>query len=66
MMIHWENGPNDRGQAFLIGGVFNSQTYMAGEVAIVFTAIRELILQTRSAALTLQTRSAELLPQKGR
>ena len=35
MMIHWENGPNDRGQGFSIPGAFNSQMYMGGVVVAV-------------------------------
>lgn len=34
-MIHWQNGPNDRGQALLIAGMFNSQMYMGGVIITV-------------------------------
>lgn len=49
-MIHWQNGPNDRGQALMIGGMLNSQMYMGGELVAVGVSDVDFVMDTWTVA----------------
>ena len=58
-MIHWQNGPNDRAQAFRIGGAFNSQMYMGGVLVAVQLASITFAFKNRITMFTLNSRITE-------
>ena len=55
-MIHWQNGPNDRAQAFRIGGAFNSQMYMGGVLVAAEIADITFTLKKREIGFDLKSR----------
>ena len=60
-MIHWQNGPNDRGQALLIAGMFNSQMYMGGVVAVVEVSDVDFVFDTWDVDFVLDTWSVDFV-----